>query len=174
MLTTARSTNTQRRKVVKRILICFTLILLTVSCTTEKKVRIDSFDEYLDELSDHYDDVNSINVTYIAFIFVFNVDINQDSIDFDDDKLLVDLQTFLNKRDNQKIIREYFHENYDREKLNPALPEMHIFFTSYDKEFAKYYYSLHIEYYDDGSGTEDYNFLEEWEGPYFNLDQGYR
>ena len=51
MLTTTHSTNTHMGKVVKRILICFALIILTVSCTTEKRVRIDSIDEYLDELS---------------------------------------------------------------------------------------------------------------------------
>jgi len=159
----------------KKILICFVLITLTlISCTTEKRVKIDTIDEYLEELSDNYDDVNSIRVTYIAYIIIFNVDINEDSIDFVEDELLVDLQTFLNNKDNQSIIREYFHEKYDKEKLNPTLPELHIFFTSYNDEFVKHYYSLHIEYYDDGSGSEEYNYVKEWEGPFYNLNQGYR
>ena len=142
----------------KRILLCFVLITLTlISCTTEKRVKIDTIDEYLEELSDNCDGVNSIRVTYIAYIIIFNVDINEDSIDFVEDELLVDLQTFLNNKDNQSIIREYFHEKHDKEKLNPTFPELHIFFTSYNDQTAKYDVIFHapLENFPTGDELKD-------------------
>ncbi|MCH4890592.1 hypothetical protein EZV73_23625 [Acidaminobacter sp. JC074] len=149
-------------------LIFIVVVLLLWSCTTEKNIKIDSIDDVLEEISDQYDEVYNIKMTYIAYTFFFNVKVYQNEETFDKDLVLNDLQVFLSEKTNQDIIRAFHDEKFMKDIYNPMTPTLKIALISYNDKFPTEYYALYIEESDDGYGHKSYSYSDEWQGPLYD------
>lgn len=139
-----------------------------ISCTYEKRVSIESIDEQLEDISKNYEYVNSVKVTYLDRTIFFKVDVKKENIELKEEDLLNDLQTLLEKKDVQGKIDEYYYERYDDGKLNKEYPTLKIVFISSNADFADFAYSLYKE-----KTNNEYIYVEEWDGPFYDLDGGY-
>jgi glycerophosphoryl diester phosphodiesterase len=156
----------------KKMAVFFLLGLILVACVREEKVRIKDLDDGLKVIRDLHSDVNAIKVTYITNVMVFKVELNR-QVKTVDHQLLEDIKAFLNQKAIQSLVRDYYREHYDVENLNQTNLSMHIYFKSENEEFAKQYYSLGVDYYVADNGSYLANFLKEWEGPFYDLSNGY-
>ena len=153
---------------VKFRVVFLVMILLFTSCTSEKSFEIQSIDENLALISDKYDEVYNIKMTYIDRTIFFNVRIYQNEETFDRTLILDDLQNFLLEKTHQDIIRDYHEETYLKDISSPLTPVLKIALISYGEKFPTEYYGLYIEESDDGYGHKTYKFLDEWHGPLYD------